>query len=382
MECKKIFDRIDELEKEYIDFLMDICSIESPSDCKKGIDRVGDYIAEKARALGWHIERQKQEISGDCICITMNQHAKERAVCLSGHMDTVHPIGLFGNPPVRMDGEKLYGPGAMDCKGGIAAAFLAMRALYDCGFTRRPVKLILQSDEEVSSRTSNKSTVDFMAEKAKDCVAFLNCEGHSPGHATIARKGISRYVFEVTGKAVHSGACYTGASAIHEAAQKIIALEKYKNPSGITCNCGTISGGTADNSVPAGCTFTVDVRFATKEEMEEADNIVNEISEQSFVPGTKCRVSLKSRRVSMEKTEKNVLLLQKMNTIFAENNLPILEGISSNGGSDASDISSKGIPCVDSLGLEGANIHSKDEYVYVKSIAQSAKRLSSVAYCI
>ena len=91
---QKLFDKIESLESEYIEFLVDICSIESPSNYKKGVDAVGEYICEKARNLGWKIEIQKQEVSGDCICITMNPEIAEKAIVFSGHMDTVHPVGL------------------------------------------------------------------------------------------------------------------------------------------------------------------------------------------------------------------------------------------------------------------------------------------------
>ena len=77
----------------------------------------------------------------------MNPDAKGKPVCLSGHMDTVHPVGSFGNPPVTFDDKNIYGPGVIDCKGGITASFMAMDALERCGFKRRPIKLILQGAE-------------------------------------------------------------------------------------------------------------------------------------------------------------------------------------------------------------------------------------------
>ncbi len=379
---KKLFDKIDSLENEYIEFLVDICNIESPSNYKKGVDEVGEYICEKARNSGWKIEIQKQEVSGDCICITMNPDIAEKPIVFSGHMDTVYPVGLFGTPPVKQENDKIYGPGVVDCKGGIAAAFLAMRALNDCGFTGRPIKLILQSDEEVSSATSNKTTVSYMAEKAKDCIGFLNCEGYCEGYATVKRKGISKYLFEVTGKAAHSGVCYNGLSAIAEAAQKILEFEKYKNPEGITFNCGTINGGTVPNTVPEKCEFTIDIRFSTNAQMEEADKIVEKVSKNSYLTGTTCKTTLLSRRVPMEINNDNLKLLEKINEIFAENDMPVLLQNSSNGGSDAADISAYGIPCVDSLGVVGGAIHNKGEFVYKNSIVQAAKRLLVIAYCI
>ena len=270
----------------------------------------------------------------------------------------------------------------VDCKGGIVAAFFAMRVLNDCGYKGRPIKLILQSDEEVSSATSNKTTVSFMAEKSKGCIGFLICEGYSEGYATVKRKGISKYFFEVTGKAAHSGVCYNGISAIAEAAQKILELEKYKNPEGITFNCGTINGGTVPNTAPEKCDFTLDIRFSTKEEMEEADKIVEKVSKNSYLVGTTCKTTLLSRRVPMEIKDDNLKLLEKINEIFTENNMPTLLKNSSNGGSDASDISTYGIPCVDSIGVAGGAVHNKGEFIYKNSIAEAAKRLLVIAYCI
>ena len=382
IKCEKLFQRIEELEKEYIDFWVDVCNIESPTEYKEGVDRVGNFIAEKARRRGWKIEVQEQPISGNCICITMNPDAKAQPVCFSGHMDTVHPIGSFGEVPVHCDKEKIYGPGVCDCKGGIVSSFLAMAALEDIGFKERPVKLLLQSDEETSSRASNKSTVDFMCKKAENCIAFLNAEGFKSGSAIYTRKGISRYSFEITGKSIHASNCPDGISAIREAAYKIIELEKMKDAEGITCSCGLISGGTAENTVPEKCTFTADIRFNNKEEMQEAEKIVNKIAAKSYVSGSLCKVTLKSRRIAMELTERNVALLEKLNTIYEQNHLPVLKGKKSAGGSDAAEITDYGHPCLDSLGVEGGNIHTPDEYAYLRSLTYSAKMLAAAAYCL
>ncbi|MBR2404524.1 MAG: M20/M25/M40 family metallo-hydrolase, partial [Clostridia bacterium] len=244
---ENLFKRIDDMFPEYIKILEEFCLIESPTEYKEGVDAASNYIIKKAESFGWKVERQKQEIAGDCICITMNPDAAQAPVCLSGHVDTVHPLGLFGTPAVRIDGDKMYGPGAADCKGGIVAALLAMAALDEEGFRTRPIKLILQSDEETSSQESNHTTVQYMCECARDAVAFLNCEPTLAGTVVLKRKGIAKYVFNVTGKGEHAAWCFNGISAITEAAHKIIELEKYKDQNGITANCGVISGGTKVN---------------------------------------------------------------------------------------------------------------------------------------
>ena len=227
MDFANVFARIDALYPEYVNFWADICRIESPTEYKAGVDAVGRYFADKAAARGWKVDIQKQAVSGDCVVITMHPDAPGKPVCFSGHMDTVHPVGFFGEDPVKIEDGKIYGPGVCDCKGGLAASFLAMAALDDCGFDARPLKLILQSDEENSSRFSNKTTVEYMCEAAKDAAAVYNVEPGEPGNTVIARKGITRYRLTVHGKSVHSANCYGGKSAICEAAHKIIALEVF-----------------------------------------------------------------------------------------------------------------------------------------------------------
>lgn len=382
MKCEKLFKTIDSLNDEYIKFLVDICTIESPTEYKEGVDRVGEYFVNKANEKGWLVERQKQEISGDVVCITMNPDAKEAPVCFSGHSDTVHPIGLFGEKPVSIDDENIYGPGVLDCKGGLCASFMAMDALEKVGFTKRPVKLIIQSDEENGSRNSKKTTVQYMCEKAKDSICFLNTELAKENKMIIAMRGICKYRFEITGKPVHSSRCFKGVSAICEAAQKIIRLESYKDGNSITCNCGLISGGTAENTVPEKCTFTADFRFKTMDEQKEIAKAVEEIASTSFVEGSSCTYTLVSSRCSMPKTEKNIELFEKIKKIYSENGLGEFEMAEFLGGADSADLTNFGVPTLDGFGLLGGRIHQLGEFARLDSIAYAAKKLASVAYCI
>ncbi len=377
-----IFQKIDSLEQEYLNFLDDVCNIESPTPNKKAVDEVGKLFIEAAKKHGWQIEVFKQEISGDAICITMNPDSDKAPICVSGHIDTVHPLGLFGYPPVTRDEEKTYGPGVMDCKGGVVAALMAMDALEKTGFKSRPVRLLIQSDEETGSSTSGKATINYICEKAKGSIAFLNLEGNAAGTAVIQRKGILRYNFEVYGKATHSSVCYTGANAVAEAARKIIKLEELKDPDGLTCNCGVINGGTTPNSVAEKCTFSADVRFADPEQMQTAIEFLEKVAATNEVEGCRCELSRISLRPSMPLCERNVALLDKMNEIYAECGLPQLKGKKSLSGSDAAYITECGIPCVDSIGTEGGRIHSKEEFIYTASLARTAKRIAAVIFGI
>ena len=382
MKCEKLFETIDNLQEKYVNLLADVCDIESPTDYKEGVDRVGNYFINYAKEKGWKVEVCSQKVSGDVVCITLNPDAKKPPIALSGHMDTVHPVGSFDEPKVRREGNRLYGPGTKDCKGGIVAGLLAMEALFQCGFEERPVLLLLQSDEEKSSMPSGKETIKYICKKAEGAEAFLNIEGTSNYTAVLERKGILRLKLTVYGKAAHSAMCYDGANAVCEAAYKIIELEKMKNKDGLTCNCTNVKGGTAPNVVAERCEFIADIRFATLKEKDEVYELVRALAEKSFIEGTSCEVEEVSYRPPMEYTERNVRLLKRMNEIFRENGLHELRGISANGGSDAAYVTIAGIPCVDSISTDGGATHSRGEYALIDSIGEAAKRIASVIYCL
>lgn len=382
MDCQQLFSVIDDLNSKYCNIWEDVCNIESPTNYKNGVDKVGNIFIDLANEYGWHIEVLEHRKAGNAICITINHTAKKRAVVFSGHIDTVYPVGTFGTPAVRRDTDCIYGPGVMDCKGGVVAAFMAMDALYRCGFVARPVKLIIQTDEETGSKTSGKETIQFMLKHAQNAIAFLNTEGIQGNTAVLVRKGIIRYQFEVFGNAVHSSKCNLGANAIVEAAHKIIQLEKMKDIDGLTCNCGVIEGGTVANSVAERCIFTADIRYANEEQYEKAVCIVQDIADDTNIDGCRCEYEVINHRPAMPITDNNIKLLNKMNEIYKRSDLPILASRSCLSGSDAAYITQAGIPTVDNLGVDGGNIHSISEYARIDSLATSAKRLAAVAFYI
>ena len=378
MNCKELFEKIDELNNKYISVLEDICNIESPTDYKAGVDAVGKYISDMASERGWKVEVLKQDVAGDLVCITLNPDAQKPPITLSGHIDTVHPVGSFGTPAVRIVDDRMYGPGVVDCKGGIVAALLAMDALYLCGFNDRPVRLLLQTDEETGSSTSGRATINYMCDSSKDSVAFLNLEGMGDNNKVcIHRKGIANFTFAVHGKEAHSANCTkSGANAILEAAHKIIELEKLKDHDGVTCNCGVISGGTVPNTVPGYCEFKANVRFATTEQLEWVKDYMQKVADTVYVNGCASSVTLTRLRIAMEYCERNQKLFDAFNELFEREELSPIVPHFGLGGSDAAEITAAGIPCLDSFGIKGGACHSPNEYGLLSSLSDSAKRIA------
>ena len=379
MENKALFEKIDELNDEYVKMWEDFCNIESPTAEKEAVDKASAFLEKVAQKRGWKIERCEQDVAGDVLCFTMNENSTQKPFAISGHIDTVHPIGLFGAPAVKVDGNVMRGPGVLDCKGGVIAGLLAMHALEELGYNKRPIMMLLQTDEEVGSSFSQKATINYICEKAKDAVGFINLEGYTEGEVCVARKGVVTFTFKITGVEAHAANCARrGSNAILEAAHKIIELEKLKDHEGLTCNCGVIKGGSVQNTVPGYCEFKANIRFANYEQYDWVSKYVQQIADTVYVQGCSCEVVRSSFRICMTLDDRNLDLLEKMNDIWEKNGLTRLNGRKSSGGSDAADVSDFGIPCIDCLGVKGGGIHSPNEFAYIDSLAHSAKRIAAV----
>ena len=376
---RNVFLVIDELCDKYLGVLIDACNIESKSDNKEGVDAVGEYFSNIAREMGYTQNKREFEQAGNVYSFTYNPCGEKKPISLSAHMDTVHEKGLFGYPPTHVEGDYVYGPGVGDCKGNIAIELLVMEALKRCGYKERPVKLILQSDEEVSSSLSDHKTIEFMVDEARGSAAFLNAESHNAARClSIGRKGIVTYKVVVKGKKVHAGYCTRGANAIKEAAHKIIEFEEGNDIDSITFNCGKINGGAAKNIVADYCEFFVEYRFKNMEEKRIADEKFKRIIETVHVEGTTTSVEQLSWRLPMEPDEKNKRLVEIINGIMDDVGIEPFKAITTAGGADSAYTSLAGIPTIDSIGIEAEDIHTVRERARILSIAEMAKVTAAV----
>lgn len=378
LSAKKIIGKIN---NDYVKIWGDICNIESPTNYKQGVDRVGNYFVNLAREKGFTVEKSLQKASGDVIRIILNPDAKGKMITLSAHIDTVHKLGAFGYPPVTFKDDKIIGPGVCDCKGGAVAAFFALDVLNECGFKSNPVQFLIQTDEECGSRISNKETIKYIIEKSKDSIAFFNLEEYSTGEACLERKGIITFKLSVKGIKSHASLCAkSGANAIVEAANKIIEINKINDDKGTTCCVSLLNGGESVNTVPDCCDIFVNTRYVTENDGEIIKEKIKKIADTVYVEGCTTEFSIYSERVPMTLSEKSLALLNEVNESFKQNNLPVLVPSKRNGGSDAAYVVSSSISCIDSIGVNGGNIHTTDEFAYVDSLAEAVERLISAIF--
>lgn len=374
---EQVFSRINALFPVYEAFWEKICSLETPSDHKAALDEQTRTIAAFAEARGFSVKVTPFSAAGNCLTVETAADMAPK-VALLAHLDTVHPVGSFGNPPVRREGEYLRGPGVIDCKGGACTALLAAEALMTERKPVPPVRIILTTDEEVSARFSGEKGVAFIREQARGVIAAFNCETGRPGLLTVGRKGILRIEVIVHGKAAHAGNDYfSGVSAVKEAAHKILAIEELSRKDGATFNCGVIEGGTKYNVVPDGCRFEVDVRGKTRAQLKDALENLKKIVEKQFQAGTSAEFRILSQRPPMEHLPETDRLFEKVRAASARYGLEEVRPVEKGGGSDSAYLIEAGIPTVCSFGPTGTGEHTREETALIPSLKSRAKLLAA-----
>src|SRR5258708_557170 len=243
---KQLLDHCEAHLADIVQAIETLVRLESPSTDKAGVDRGAAVLAGRLRAAGAEVEELVQAARGNHLRARIP--GVGRPVMLLGHFDTVWPTGTLERMPLHRHGDRLHGPGTFDMKGGIAIALGAIGALRATGIPHAPITMIWTADEEIGSATSRQT----IESEARRSAAVLVLEPALPGGALkTARKGCGEYELIVHGVAAHAGLDPgKGASAIHELAAQIAAIERFQAlPRGITVNVGIVSGGTRPNVV-------------------------------------------------------------------------------------------------------------------------------------
>ena len=375
MTAEQIFAFIDNHAEKYLSFLCQICAYEARAYDKQTLDRMADHIADFARSEGLQVKRKVMEKCGDFLTVEINPGA-EKACLFQAHMDTVHEKGVFGDPPIRVDENRIYGPGVIDCKGGIAIALLTMKALLTSGF-KKHVRLLLTSDEEISNVLGGPEEIKFIQDSAAGFPCAINCETAERDEVVIARKGILKYRLDIKGVGGHSGKHYfVSKNAILEAAHKIIALHGKSVEGATTYSCNIINGGSVLNVIPDSCSISLDIRACTVADMEQAKAEVEHVAQTDFVPGTSCQVTMLSSRPPMEKRAETLALLDKLLGVCHKYALGTLTPMESGGGSDSCYTQAAGVTSICGMGASGGFQHTPKEFLCKDSVPLRAKILS------
>ena len=312
---------------------------------------------------------------GDHLIVRVPGPIDAKPILIAGHLDTVWPLGTLEKMAFAVNGEKAHGPGIYDMKAGSFLAFHAVRSiLRDRVPTRRPIVLLLTSDEEVGSPSSRWL---IEQEAANAAFALIPEPASASGACVTSRKGIGRFTLRVQGKASHAGTGFQdGASATVELAHQILALHRMVEPDdGIAINTAPVWGGTRPNVVAAAAGCEIDLRVNSIRDGELMTARI--LALESRVAGCSLTVEGGMNRPPYGETKAIRALYEKAQEIAGGLGLK-LPRQHRGGGSDGNFTAALGVPTLDGLGCPGAGAHATHEHILWRQLAPRAALLRTL----
>ncbi|HXR58339.1 MAG TPA: glutamate carboxypeptidase [Burkholderiales bacterium] len=360
-----------------IQTLKDLVAIESGSANVSGLVKMADYVEARLKAAGAQTERLKvtRGPGGMIVKATFAGTGKAR-ILLMGHLDTVYPEGILASQPIRQDGNRLYGPGIADDKGGLAVILHTVELLKVTGWhDYARLTVVMNPDEEIGSIGSG----ELIARLAAEHDYVLSCE---PTAAKAVAKqeglllgaaGTATVTMDVLGRSAHAGVVpELGRNALYELSYQILQTRDVaKSVSGSQLNWTFSNAGLVRNQIPEKAQATADVRTFERDAAERLlAALKSKVGEGKLVPDTTTTVTMVVGRPPFAGDERSRALAQKAKAIYAElDNRPLTLTPMTGGATDAGYASRSGKAVVlESFGLAGFGYHARDEYVEIDSI--------------
>ena len=371
-------------QNDIIALIREFVEKESPSDYPPAIEHFIALVAEHVRDIA-RVRNFSGGNFGHHMRVEFDLPApagakKSGQILALAHSDTVWPLGTLNKMPFRIEKGRLWGPGVLDMKSGIAFFIFAMRALRELNIpVARKVVMQINSDEEVGSETSRPLT----EAAANESVAVLVLEPGTglEGKLKTARKGVGDYTITVRGKAAHAGVDFSnGANAIVEMARQIERIAGFtKLDRGVTVSPGVIRGGTRSNVVPAECSVEVDIRAPRDRDRRYLGRAFGSL--KPFDKRCSIEVTGGLNRPPMERSAGLRKLFKLASTLARDLGVELDES-STGGGSDGNFTAALGVPTLDGLGGVGEGAHAVNESILVSRIADRTALLAKLVAAI
>ncbi|WP_137927307.1 M20/M25/M40 family metallo-hydrolase [Cupriavidus sp. 2SB] len=355
--------------------LKDMVLIESGSANIAGLNRMADYTAKRLQAAGGQVERLQTTSGAPMVKATFTGTGKRRFM-LIGHLDTVYPEGILATQPIREEGNRLYGPGIADDKGGIAVVLHSLDILKAQGWKDyAQITVLFNPDEEIGSGGSG----EMIAKLAEQHDYVLSCEPNvaksiaKSESLLLAAAGTATATMQVKGRSSHAGAApELGRNALIELAYQMEQTRDVaKSVPGSQMNWTRAKADGPLNQIPETASAQGDVRITASGAAQKLQTALQEkIGSSRLVPETQTTLTMEEGRPAYVADARSKELAAQAQRIYAEldgRSLILIPG--TGGGTDAGFAGRSGKPVVlESFGLSGFGYHARDEYVELDSI--------------
>ena len=364
-------------QPEVVDTLKALVLIETGSTDLGGLAKMAALLDDRLKALGFTTERRKAMpgAGADIVIGTLAGTGKKK-IMLQAHMDTVYEKGILQTQPLKQDGNKLYGPGIADDKGGIAVILHALVILKEAGWKDyATLTVLINPDEEVGSVGSGEF-ISATADRHDVVLSFepTAAKAVAKGESLLlGAAGIAQVTMEVKGRAAHAGASPDlGRNAILEISHQMLQTKDLaKEIPGVTLNWTNVVSNKARNQIPELAVAGGDVRITLPgaEEKLNAALQAKIASGGKLIPDTVTTVRLEVGRPAFLAGAPGRALGEQAQGIYKEIDRDLGLVPMTGGGTDAAFARRSGkATVVESFGLAGYGYHARDEYIELDSI--------------
>lgn len=368
-------------EKAQIAMLRQFVECESPSDDPAAVNRFVDLVADTVSGYAKVKRLPGGRFGRMLLCeFSLPGRRKSGQILALGHSDTVWPMGTLRSMPFRQAEGRLWGPGVLDMKAGIAFLLTAIEGLRELDLpVASKVVLQLNPDEEVGSEASRELTEKNA--KVSKAVLVLEPGTGLTGKLKTARKGVGDFTVTVKGRASHAGVDFqAGASAVLELARQIDRIAEFTQlEKGITVNPGVIQGGTRSNVVAAEAQAEIDIRVLKLRDVPALERRFRGLKPID----KRCTIAVTGglNRPPMERSAGIVKLFRLAQGLGREIGVELEESLTG-GGSDGNFTAALGIPTLDGLGAVGEGAHAINESILVDRMADRTALLAKLLVAI
>lgn len=377
-----------------LEFLRRLVDTNSWTENRVGVNRVADLTVEGFSSLGFAVERvsSANPAWGEHLILDSGPGG-HGSIAMISHLDTVFPPEEEERNQFHwsVEGDRIFGPGTHDIKGGTLMMWLVLDALQTLApevFRRTRWQLFWNSSEEMLSPDFGTLCRTRLDPKTQAALVF-EAEGKGPGvrRLVVSRKGRGTWRIRARGRGAHAGVHpERGANAIVQLAASLQRVVSFGDPSrGLTFNVGKISGGSGLNRVPHEAVAEGEFRAFLPEVYADARqqllNLAGAGEVFSPMDGFRCSVDVEllSETRPWPRNSHSLALLDQF--VAAARELgETVEGESRGGLSDGNHLWDH-VPTLDGLGPSGDNDHCSErspdgsklpEYVDLSSFVPKA----------
>jgi glutamate carboxypeptidase len=357
-------------QQSYLATVKQLVDVDTGTGQAPGLKTVSAMLVERLKALGAEVKTSPASPSaGDNIVGTL-KGTGSKSFLLMVHYDTVFLPGTAAQRPFKVEGERAYGPGVADAKGGVAMILHALKLLQDQDFKDFGTLTVLFNPDEETGSSGSKQII---AELARQHDYVFSYEPPDKDAVTVATNGINGVFLDVKGKSSHAGSApEAGRNAAVELAHQMLQLKDLGDPAkGTTVNWTMVKAGDKRNIIPASASAEADMRYSDLSESDRVLADAQRIVQKKLIDGTEVSLRLDKGRPPLAKNPGSDQLAKTAQTLYARIGRTI-DPIAMRFGTDAGYAYVPGSTkpaVIETMGVVGAGLHADDEYIELSSIA-------------